>query len=299
VVIRSPRGWLDPAVWGPVDSVADALAAEPAVAHVLSPLDVLRQVHYWTHGRDPARYRLPADAAEARELVDTFDPLGGGERSGLVADGGHALRLSALLRVMPASEFLAVRDAARRALAALPAPLDGEVTGLVLQLVDAQLDLVASQLRSFAAAFVTVFLCIAVGLRSLRAMLVSILPNLLPVLAALAAMALVGIPLDPATVMMASVALGIAVDDTVHVLSAFARARRAGDAVREAVGTALAEVRPALVVTTVAACIGFLALGLSDFVPIRCFGLLSALALAVALAADLLVLPALLVRGAR
>ena len=95
--------------------------------------------------------------------------------------------------------------------------------------------------------------------------------------------------------MMASVALGIAVDDSVHMMTAYRRERGGGRSSREAVSCAMAQVGPAMTITTIAACIGFFALMRSAFVPIRLFGLLSGIAMIVALAADVLLLPAILI----
>lgn len=297
LVIDTPDGWLDPAAWPAIDRVARQLEAEPGIARVLSPMDLLRQLHH-QQGRVTERaFTLPASARTARELVELYDPLRGGARSGLVEEGGRRVRLSALVRVMASSDFQAIRDHAERLLADLPPPLSGYATGIVAELVDAQLGLVRTQLRSFGLAFLTVFGCLALGFASLRLAALAMLPNLLPVLVGLATMALFRVPLDAATVMMASVALGIAVDDTVHVLHAVRRERRSGASVASASERGLAVVGPALTFTTATACIGFLALTGSSFVPIRLFGALSALAMVVAWLADLLLLPALLARS--
>jgi predicted RND superfamily exporter protein len=95
--------------------------------------------------------------------------------------------------------------------------------------------------------------------------------------------------------MVASIALGIAVDDTVHTLATWRRARARGLAAAPAARSAYADVGPAMVTTAIAACIGFFCVMRSAFVPIRSFGLLAGTAMLVALLADLLVLPALLV----
>ena len=118
---------------------------------------------------------------------------------------------------------------------------------------------------------------------------------ILGVLATFAVMSLLGIHLNAATIMVASVALGIAVDNTVHLLTGYDRARRRGEAPSAAVGETLDRVGSALVVTSFTACVGFGSLCVSAFVPIRHFGALAAISLIVALAADLLVVPALMV----
>lgn len=289
LMVETPGGWLDPARWPALDAVARELEARPDVARVLSPLDLLRLFHHLSRGPGLKTWALPATAGAARELLEDFG--GGLGDLRLAAEDGGAVRLAALVRVMPSDRFREIEAAARRALAALPEPWTGTATGIVLQLVDAQLGLVRTQVESFGIAFALIFACIAVGMRSLRLTAVSVPPNLLPILAALGAMGFSGIRLDAATVMVASVALGIAVDDTVHLLEAWRREREAPPEV--ALGRALARVGPAMLVTTITACIGFAALLVSSFLPIRWFGALAALAMAVALAADLLLAPVL------
>ena len=299
VVVDVPSGspgWEDPSVWEPLEALEESLVSQPGVVRVLSPLDLLRQLNRWAVG-DPAGYRLPPDAVSARAMLDESGGLVRAPGFPLVADDGRRLRLAALVNVMPSSELAAIEQSAREAVAKLPAPLTGSVTGIVPRLVEAQLDLVDTQVRSFGVAFLTIFGCLWVGLRSIRMVAVSVLPNTLPIVVALGAMGWLGIALDAATVMMASVALGIAVDDTVHVLATYEQERASSP--RGAARRAIAHVGPAMMITTATACIGFLALRLSDFLPIRWFGLLSALAMVVALVADLWLVPVLLSRSER
>ncbi|MBI3119862.1 MAG: MMPL family transporter [Candidatus Hydrogenedentes bacterium] len=282
-------------VWGALQGLQEKLAAAPGVAHVLSPLDLLRKLHQWQNEFAAAAYRLPEDAAAAQALLEEADPLVQSQLSRLVTRDGTRLRLSVLVNRMPSTEYMTLRDRAEQALLQLPEPLTGHVTGTVDGLVRAQLGLVRAQVRSLGWAAVTVFLFIFAGLRSLRLGLLAVPPNLFPVVAVFAAMGLSGVALDPATVMTACIALGIAVDDTIHYLSAWrAETARGGTGARACMAAA-DHVTGAMIATTVVACIGFFGLAWSGFTPVRYFGLLSAVAMLVALAADLLLLPALLV----
>ncbi len=294
MVVRTPGAWTQPACWDALEELAGHLEGQPGVVRVLSPLDVLKKLNQWDHGFDPGHYVLPSSEETAQGLVAEMDEETRRELERLVTSDGSAVRLSALINVMDSTRFMAIVDTAERALAALPAPLTGYHTGIVLQLVESQLSLVDTQVRSLGLAFLTIFVCILIGLRSFRLTVVSILPNALPILAAFAAMALLNVALDAATVMVASVALGIAVDDTVHVLSEFRRASKRHPTTAEAVSAALNHAGPAMAITTVAASIGFFSLLRSAFIPIGWFGLLSGIAMLVALAADLLFTPALL-----
>jgi hypothetical protein len=110
------------------------------------------------------------------------------------------------------------------------------------------------------------------------------------------------IPLDSTTVMVAAVALGLAVDDTLHTLGHLRL--RAGEPHRESkrtdrshgavIESSLTEVAGGHVMTSMILCLGFLVPMLSELLPVVRFGMLSALAVAAALAADLLLVPALL-----
>ena len=298
-VVTLPAPWTDPAAWPMLDGVARTLGESRIVSRVVTPLDLLRKLEQWDSGFDPAAYRLPADRAAAERLVAQLDPRGRAVLAGLVAPSGREVRLSAIVREMDEGQFLDLVRDARAALGRLPAGTDGYVTGQVLRLVGAQQGLIATQLRSLGLAFAVIFAAIWVGLRSWRLTLVAIPPNVVPVAVMFAAMAWLAIPLDAGTVMVASVSLGIAVDNTIHLLVEARRAQARGLGGAAAAGEALHLVAPAIAAATAAAGTGFAALTLSAFLPIRYFGLLAAVMMAVGLASHLLVTPAILALGDR
>jgi predicted RND superfamily exporter protein len=157
-----------------------------------------------------------------------------------------------------------------------------------------QAQLVTSQIRSFSLAFVLVFGCILIGLRSFKLLLVAIVPNVMPILSTFGVMAVRDIHLDAGTVMVASIALGIAVDDTVHLLAGYRRKRHEGLEIVPAIREALVDVGPSVTVTSVTASIGFFTIATSVFGPLHYFGLLSGVAIVIALLAVLFFVPALL-----
>jgi signal transduction histidine kinase len=120
------------------------------------------------------------------------------------------------------------------------------------------------------------------------------IPNILPVVATLGAMGLWGIPLDVGTIMVGAIVLGIAVDDTIHFITHYRSERNAGAAPRDAIATTMRRAGRAIVTTSCALALGFFALTLSSWQSIASFGLLSGIAILAALAADLFVLPALI-----
>ena len=136
---------------------------------------------------------------------------------------------------------------------------------------------------------------LAVAFRSPLAGLVSLIPNLFPLAVIAAVLAATGRPLTPATVIVFNVCLGLAVDDTVHVLSALQRQRREGLSITTAVRRAVAETGSAVVLGGLVLAIGFAAVTVSSVPALAGFGLLACAAVAAATIAELVFLPALLV----
>ncbi len=151
-----------------------------------------------------------------------------------------------------------------------------------------------SQVQSLLIVFVALLLAFLVFFRSLKLAVIALIPNLLVVAVVFGTMAWFGVALDLMTMTIAAVAMGIAVDDTVHYMHRYLREARAGaDA---AVTATNASVGVAMCYTTIILVAGFLALVFSDFVPTTLFGVLTGVALTSALLFDLTVLPVLLAR---
>jgi predicted RND superfamily exporter protein len=127
--------------------------------------------------------------------------------------------------------------------------------------------------------------------------LVVLLPNAAPMVVFFGFMGLAGLPLDAATVCIGSVALGIAVDDTIHLAIAYRDERTLGAPPREILRAVFARVLPGVSTMTVSIAIGFAVLGLSEFTLIRNFGVVTAALVVVCLLADLTLLAPLLARS--
>jgi predicted RND superfamily exporter protein len=203
-----------------------------------------------------------------------------------------AVRVTFALRNMSANDAAA----AVRAIAAearLPEGTQAAATGYVPVYVRMVEHIVRSQVAGFALAFATVFGVVALAFRPLGLAALALPANLLPLLAVFAAMGVAGIRLDVATATVASVVLGLVVDDTVHLLH---RLRcdlgRTGDpavAIRETASHA----GGAILATALVVGLGFAAFGLAEIRSVAHFGLLIAVAVAASAIVDLLVIPAL------
>lgn len=298
LLVKTPGGWLNPAYWPELERLRAFFLESHLVARVVTPLDFLKKVNQWEHDLDPAYYKLPETAEEAQAL---WDPLGDDEKEAikrLVRDGGEEVRLSVLITSTESVLFGELVNQAREQIATLPAPMSAEVTGMVSRMEAMQRELVRTQVTSFGLSFVMVFLTVLIGMRSLRLTLVSMPPNVFPILSVFSVMVMLGISLDAGTVMVASIALGIAVDNTLHVLAGYRREMAEGTPPEVAVRSVLVEAGVPMTLTTITATIGFFTLTASSFVPIVNFGLLCGVAMLIALAADLMFVPAMLAAGA-
>jgi predicted RND superfamily exporter protein len=288
----------DPAVLETVAETGRALASIDTLGPAHSVTDILAWTHRLVRGDDPAWQRIgdtPEDNAALLGVARLL--LGRPGRDGLarwVAADDRAVRISVESGKTP-------QEPLRRAMAAVHRQLDerlppgwsGEATG-PLAVVHDMIDAIRStQLRSFAGAAVAVGIVVAIFLGSVRWALLALVPTVLPVVVTLGAMAGLGVPLDVGSAMVAAVVLGIAVDDTIHLLEHFRRRRRAGQSEARAMAEAVRHVGRALVTTSIALAVGFSALALSPWKSVAHFGLLSAVAIVGALASCLVVLPAL------
>ena len=131
--------------------------------------------------------------------------------------------------------------------------------------------------------------------RSLRVALIAMGPNVLPVAVVLGVMGWAHIPLDMMTITIAAIGVGIAVDDTIHYIHRFRQELADGGGYLAAMHRSHGSIGRAMYYTSITITLGLVILSASNFIPTVCFGLLTALAMIVALLADLTVLPALLV----
>jgi len=171
------------------------------------------------------------------------------------------------------------------------------VTGIMYEFARAEEAIAWGQIRGLALALGVVAVLLIATFRSLQLGILGLIPNLVPLLVSFGAMGWLEVPLDAGTVLIGNLALGIAVDDSIHLLEAYSRPPGAiGEDGSARVEFALLRVASPIVYTTLAVGVGFAVLGFSPFLFIRNLGLLTAGVLFVCLVADLVLLPALLLR---
>jgi predicted RND superfamily exporter protein len=268
----------------------------PFVRKVVSVADYVKRVNRELNGGREDAAVVPASAeAIAQELfVFGLSDDGRTELERMVASDYSRAQISVKLASMSSDlVFEQINEAERLAAAAFAGSgITPTVTGSGRIFATLDHYLVVSQLSSFATAFVTVFIVIFVVFRSARFGFLGIIANAAPVLAVLGIMGWVGISLNVATVMVASVALGIVDDDTIHFINRYRRERAAGAESESAIELAAVHEGRASLTTALINSLGFGLMVFVDYRPTAWFGGLLALTMAVAFIAEVFVVPA-------
>jgi predicted RND superfamily exporter protein len=208
-------------------------------------------------------------------------------------DGQSSFRMSVLIKAMSSKDFYKLLDIIKeQAKRYIGPPSEYTITGVVPLLNAAQISLINTQIRSFAVACSVILTLIALFMKSIRAMLAAVLPNLVPIFLLFAMMVVLKVPFDAATVMIASVAIGIAADDTIHFLSHYRAEKQRGKSLVDAVKSTYHKVGRAITFTSVVASTGFMILVLAEFKPIQYFGLFGSVTMVTAWIGDVFILPA-------
>ncbi len=302
VVLALPDGARieEPAVLARIDELAKGVGSAYGLGEPVSLLTSLAWANRVLHDDSPA-FQHPAHSGEANAellfLLSLHDP---GALDRWMSVDRRYVRISLEGEPPSYAQVASSLDRVRGYLdSALPRGWGAELNGSAsvrFHMVD---EVQGTQLRSFGTAAGVVFFLVTVFFRSLSWAIAAMIPTLLPVLVTLGAMGAWGIYLDMGTAMVAAVVLGVAIDDTIHLLVQYRRRRGLGLDPGSAMHGAVLHVGRAVVTTSLAVSLGFFVLTLSSWASVASFGFLSGLAILAALAANLIVLPALVASIAR
>ena len=298
--IRSgkPQGINDPEFLAYLDSFVQWLRAHPQVEQVVSITDVMKKLNRVMHNEDEAWYRMPERhdlAAQYLLLYEMSLPYG--------------LDLNHIINVDKSATRLIIttKNLGTRALRALdleaqswlqrntPAQMNSQGTGISIVFAYLSERNIINMLSAAFGALLAISMILIIALKRLDIGLISLIPNIIPATMAFGLWGLLVGEIGLGLSVVVSMTLGIVVDDTVHFISKYLRARDRFDMNQtEAIKHAFTTVGPAMWTTTVALVAGFLVLMLSDYKMSADMGLLSAITISIALVMDFLLLPAIL-----
>ncbi|TWT77882.1 multidrug efflux system subunit MdtC [Posidoniimonas polymericola] len=278
----------DPAILQALIDAEELIDAESLISH---PLSVRNMLASFPGDKDDQRTQMTFLSLLPREL-----------RSYFYRPDEHRALIVTRIQDQGIAEYVPVFDRLEAELAALPQThpgftfrLDGGPIFRARNLYQIVVDLATS----LGVASIIILVVLAIVYRSLTIGLISVIPNMFPLVATGALLVVMGQPLFMSSVCAFTVCLGIAVDDTIHFLSRFQQEVGRGVDIDQAIRSTFQHVGSAMLMTTIILVAGFVAMLLSDLPAHRIFAAMACTTIAAAIVGDLIALPALLSRYAR
>ncbi len=292
------NGIAEPAFLQKIEKFVAYAKTQPEVLHAFTFTDVLKRLNQNMHGDDKQYYRLPNDrelTAQYLLLYEMSLPYGLDLTNQINLDKS-ATRVTLSLQNLSSAQQLDLEQRFSHWFAKEYPELKVEMASTALIFAHIGQRNASSQTIGVFVSLFMISLILVVALRSIKIGLLSMIPNLIPAVIAFGIWALIDGQVGMTVSVVAGVTLGIVVDDTIHFLSKYLRARRelqlsAEDAVRYSFN----QVGQALVVTTLVLVAGFSILLFSNFKLNTDLGLLSSITIGIALILDLILLPAILI----
>lgn len=287
-------GIKDPAFLRKVEELEKRVLEIDGVNRAISIVDILRQMNRALNGGDQQYYKLP-DTREgiAQELLlYTMGLPQGMDVNDRMTVKSDAIRVTLVSTITDSNHAVAAAEQIERI--GKEIGIDAKTTGKMLLYQGMNGHVVDSFLNSLGSALLLIGVIMVASFRSFRLGIISMIPNIVPLVFGGAVLYFISGTLDIGTVLVASVSLGIAVDDTIHILTHFNKHLEEGMTTRESLERLMAHSGPAMISTTLILVTGFCTLAFGDFIPNVYFGLLTAIILTLGLATDFLLLPAIL-----
>ena len=289
--------FMDPEMVQTIQEIRNWAALRPEIIRTLSYGDMLRESYALIADDPSVRSENFKSAKQVKGLVTMMSQREPSPLSDWLTEDGKKARVQFKLRDVGAQatmRFLDILEEVIESELGDDQTVKVSFTGEAYTGSRGQAAVVNDLLGSLFVAVVVIFLLLAFFFRSIRLGLLSIPPNLIPLVATMAYMVWREIPLNVSTVIIFSISLGLAVNGTIHVLARFREEMHTGIGREAALVRAARGTGRAIVISCVTLMAGFSVLLLSSFVPVRNFGELIAVTIGGCLVATLIVLPPLL-----
>ena len=298
VVMKSENAdyFEDPRHLESLDKLQRFFETLPNVDKTISFADYLKLVNYAVNKYEPDKYALPREGFEVSMLVNNFKTMLGRDMLARFMNQDFSEANIVLLTHLSSSrDFIETRkrilDYVRNNFSK---DLSWEVTGLGIVISASNDVLTNGQVKSLSLTLILVFGIMFLLFVSLKVGLVALIPNIFPIVVNFGVMGWAGINLDMGTSLIACIAIGLAVDDTIHYLVRYSREIRKDLNRNRALNETLKSVGRPIIFTSLIIGIGFSVLMLSHFQPTSTFGLMMVITILAALVGDLILLPTLM-----
>ncbi len=281
-----------------IERLQQFLDTLPGVDKTISFADYLKLVNYASNRFDPAYYKLPTESWELRMLMNTYKSMLGLDMfNAFMGPSLSQANILLLTHISSSRDFLSLRKTILRHVGeAFNRDLTWDVTGFGIVISASSHHLVSGQIKSFFMTMAVIYIIMFALFLSSKVGLIAIVPNLFPIVINFGLMGWLGIELSMATSLIASIAIGLAVDDTIHYLVRFNREFQKDLDDKRALKETIAHIGRPIIFTTLTISTGFFILAFSGFKPTAIFGTMMVITMLSALVGDLILLPILMQR---
>ncbi|MCA9545917.1 MAG: MMPL family transporter [Myxococcales bacterium] len=267
----------------------------PIVGNSFSLLNVIKETWQALHGGAPDQWRLPDTERGVSDALFLFSNAGPDELKRLATLDLRRSQMTIRIRWLEATSYAGLVTHIQEGIDRyIPEGRTVQATGSVYTLVNTIRNLLADLIRSFGTAFIVITFIMMFLLRSLKLGLIAMVPNLMPIVFIMGLMGMGHIPIDLSSLLIASISIGIAVDDTIHFLHHWRLQYARTGNVERAIEMSLQHSGRAMVSTSIILMVGFFTYLGATMHNLQRFGLLVGLTALMALLIDLIFAPALL-----
>ena len=275
-----------------LDEIQSTITEDPLLTSSFSIVDYFKKINRAFNKGDESQYTIPENSNDIKDFYE----IGDEEIFTRIISPDYMEARISFQCIWGSNE--AARELLDRNKEYLKLKLEDnftyQITGLSSLYLKMEEYLKESQIRSFSIAFIIVFLMMIIVCRRFYLPLLCMIPNLFPISATLGVMGAFGIPLDIFTIMIASITIGIAVDDTIHFIVRLKNNCSSQTGLKEAIIKSYGDVGKQIVITSIVLIISFFSLIFANTMPTKIFGILTGLSIFFALVGDLIILPALI-----
>ena len=297
---RKPKGIMNASFIRKVDRLQDSLARYPEFSDPLSVAEVVKFARQGFFNGRREHYKVPTNN-EFGFIMSYLPEIDGDEMPSIMKQYMDKEMRNTRVSVQMANVTTPKIDSIMMVLAPVIEEIfphekyDVDMTGNAVVTLKSTDFLLKNLAYSLLLAFIVISLLMVFAFRDIKIVLISLIPNLIPLLVTAGVMGLCGIPLKMSTILVFSIALGISVDNTIHYLSRYRlQMRYSGGNVKNSVFAAMMEAGPSMIYSASVLICGFLIFALSSFGGTQVVGLLVPVTLLVSMVTNTIVLPSLI-----
>jgi predicted RND superfamily exporter protein len=301
IVVDTGRenGLYEPAMLQKIERTTDYLNTlkdgEIFVGKTITLVDVLKETNKALNANNAAFYKIPVNKELIAQELFLFANSGSDDLEDFVDSGFSKARITVKVPFVDTIKYNQFLSEVKTHVAQeFGTNANVSFTGVGILLASIMEKSIHSSATSYVLAFGLIALMMILLIGNIKIGLISMIPNILPMLSIAAIMVGFGIPFDMFSMLVGAIALGLAVDDTVHFMHNFNRYRLEGKNVDEATRLTLINTGRAIITTSIVLALGFLVLLSASMTNMFNFGVLTASAIFVALIADFLLVPAMM-----